>query len=91
MEQAEEIKQLIDGYWKLITIITSVFGAFITLLIYIYKQNQKGNDERHERTEETLKIATDNQTELKVMVASHEERIKRNKEDIRDNRKQIAS
>lgn len=51
MEQAEEIKQLIEsakgGYWLPLTIVATSFSVIIALLLYIWNQMLKQNEKRH--------------------------------------------
>ena len=55
MEQAEEIKQMIqsasNGYWLPIAIVTTSFSIIIGLLLYIWNQMLKQNEKRHSEHE----------------------------------------
>ena len=52
MDQTEEIRQIVEnashGYWLPLTIVTSIFGIIIMLLLYIWNQMLKQNDKRHQ-------------------------------------------
>ena len=52
MEEAEEIKKIIEeantGNWIPITIVAAVLGVVLLLILYIWKQNLKRQDEIHE-------------------------------------------
>lgn len=68
-----------DQASQTITIVSVIFGGVISLLIYIWNQNIKINDRRHEMNEKLIGELTRNSTEqrillekLNTMIAHHE-------------------
>lgn len=79
MEQAEEIKKMIEsatnGYWVPVAIVSAAFSVILFLLVHIWNQMLKQNEKRHvehekhnEKQDTLLKVVSDNLTELRVLV-----------------------
>jgi phosphoribosylformylglycinamidine (FGAM) synthase-like amidotransferase family enzyme len=76
MDQAEEIRQIVEnasnGYWLPLGILAGAFSMIIALLLYIWNQMIKNNNNRHESTEKLLNKAMDNQKALASLVDRHD-------------------
>lgn len=102
MDKTEELREIIEqasqGNWTPIAIVASFFGLMILLLMYIWKQTLKNNDDRHERSEDLIEKSLNNQKgiqetqvitneilfELKIKDGFREEAIRRNSSEIKD-------
>lgn len=87
-EEAKEIIKAVDSandgvYFPLFTVV-ACFGIIIVLLLYIWNQTQKRNNQRHKDSEELLKKLTENQTDLKMLII-------RNSADIENAKAQIEN
>jgi hypothetical protein len=88
MEQSEEvmkaIEQASDGYWFPLITVTAAFSLVIALLLYIWNQTQKVNNERHSGNESLIKELVESKhttdlilAELKLMTSIHEKKFEK--------------
>jgi hypothetical protein len=76
------IEQAQDGYWFPLDTVTAAFALVIALLLYIWNQSQKANNERHAENGALIKELVESKhttdlilAELKIMTAIHEKKL----------------
>ena len=88
MEQSEEVMRAIeqaqDGYWFPLVTVTAAFALVIALLLYIWNQSQKANNERHAENGALIKELVNSKhttdlilAELKFMTEYHQKQIEK--------------
>lgn len=78
-----------NGNFIPLAILGGVFSMIILLLLYIWNQFVKSNNDRHERCENTLDKIEDNQTALRILSQKYDTKLESHQGQISDNRRKL--